>query len=193
MNEAELSLPLLRWSVCLCIWSLKELRIHFVSYSLSPSYLSLSSLSHLSLFPVEHSGRNQSRELFCIMSNCTFTSNLGHNILRKLMFLFYFLRKWMLWLCVRLFLCEFVNHSTCMCGWFLMYLPWFVYNNGCNAHFVCHWRVLGYLRAGGPYHMSFSWWATLLLTACIDLYSYFFFLSFFCFVTISVGIQRISG
>lgn len=122
MNEAELSLPLLRWSVCLCIWSLKELRIHFVSYSLSPSYLSLSSLSHLSLFPVEHSGRNQSRELFCIIYNCTFTSNLGHNILSKWMFFlcvcFFFLRNRMLWLCVCVFLCEFVIHSTCVCGWF---------------------------------------------------------------------------
>jgi len=65
--------------------------------------------------------------------------------------------------CVCAFLCELVIHSTCMCGWFLMYLPWRLSNNGCNAHFVCHWRVLGYLRAGGPYHMYFSWWATLLL------------------------------
>lgn len=192
MNEAELSLPLLRWSVCLCIWSLKELRIHFVSYSLSPSYLSLSSLSHLSLFPVEHSGRNQSRELFCIMSNCTFTSNLGHNILSKWMFFFFFFKKVDVMI-VRVFLCEFVIHSTCVCGWFLMFLPWCVYNNGCNAHFVCHWRVLGYLRAVGSYHMSFSWWATLLLTACNDLYSSFLCLSSFCFVTVSVGLQRISG
>ncbi len=122
MKEAELSLPLLRWSVCLSISQEAEDSFHKLqSFTiLSASVIPLSSLS----IPCGAQWEKPEYRTVLYYAEVYFYVQYGTHYF-KLMGFFYYVHV-DVYYCVIFFIL-----STYMCGWFLVHVPWCVYNKRC--------------------------------------------------------------